>query len=322
MKRVLVRLAALALLAMAAAAAAQPYPSKPIRLIVPYPPGALTDLLGRAIGERLSAGLKQPVVVENKPGAGTLVGADLVARSAPDGYTLLMATSTTLGISPAMYKSPKIDPVRDYAPISQVGAVTFFLIASPSFPARNAREMIEVIKANPGKFNYASVGSGSPHHLFMELLKKELGLDIQHVPYKGTLLALPDLLGGKVQVMFSDATAALPNIRAGKVLAYGTSSAKQTGLIATVPPLAATVPGFDWQAWQGVVAPAGVPAEVVARLSAELQRIQSAQEFRDVLTRFGMDPSAPHTPSQFAALIRADVERWARAVADAGARVD
>ena len=322
MKRVLVRLAALALLAMAAAAAAQPYPSKPIRLIVPYPPGALTDLLGRAIGERLSAGLKQPVVVENKPGAGTLVGADLVARSAPDGYTLLMATSTTLGISPAMYKSPKIDPVRDYAPISQVGAVTFFLIASPSFPARNAREMIEVIKANPGKFNYASVGSGSPHHLFMELLKKELGLDIQHVPYKGTLLALPDLLGGKVQVMFSDATAALPNIRAGKVLAYGTSSAKQTGLIATVPPLAATVPGFDWQAWQGVVAPAGVPAEVVARLSAELQRIQSAQEFRDVLTRFGMDPSAPHTPSQFAALIRADVERWSRAVADAGARVD
>jgi len=182
--------------------------------------------------------------------------------------------------------------------------------------------MIEVIKANPGKFNYASVGSGSPHHLFMELLKKELGLDIQHVPYKGTLLALPDLLGGKVQVMFSDATAALPNIRAGKVLAYGTSSAKQTGLIATVPPLAATVPGFDWQAWQGVVAPAGVPAEVVARLSAELQRIQSAQEFRDVLTRFGMDPSAPHTPSQFAALIRADVERWSRAVADAGARVD
>jgi len=322
MKRVLIRLAALALLAMAAAAAAQPYPSKPIRLIVPYPPGALTDLLGRAIGERLSAGLKQPVVVENKPGAGTLVGAEFVARSAPDGYTLLMATSTTLGISPAMYKSPRIDPVRDYAPISQVGAVTFFLIASPSFPARNAREMIDVIKANPGRFNYASVGSGSPHHLFMELLKKELGLDIQHVPYKGTLLALPDLLSGKVQVMFSDATAALPNIRAGKVLAYATSSARQTGLIATVPPLAATVPGFDWQAWQGVVAPAGVPADIVARLSAELQRIQSAQEFRDVLTRFGMDPSPPQTPAQFAALIKADVERWAKAVADAGARVD
>ncbi len=322
MKRVLVRFAALVLLVTAAAASAQPYPNKPIRLVVPYPPGALTDLLGRAIGERLSAALKQPVVVENKPGAGTLVGAEIAARSAPDGYTLLMATSTTLGISPAMYKSPRIDPVRDFAPISQAGAVTFFLIASPSFPARNAREMIDAIKASPGKFNYASVGSGSPHHLFMELLKKELGLDIQHVPYKGTLLALPDLLSGKVHVMFADATAALPNIRAGKVLTYGTSSARQTGLIATVPPLAATVPGFDWQAWQGVVAPAGTGAEVVTRLSTELQRIQSTQEFRDVLTRFGMDPSPPHTPAQFAALIKADVERWAKAVADAGARVD
>lgn len=320
MKRVLA--AALLLLVTVAAASAQPYPNKPVRLVVPYPPGALTDLLGRAIGERLSAALKQPVVVENKPGAGTLVGAELVARAAPDGYTLLMATSTTLGISPAMYKSPRIDPVRDFAPISQAGAVTFFLIASPSFPARNAREMIDAIKASPGKFNYASVGSGSPHHLFMELLKKELGLDIQHVPYKGTLLALPDLLSGKVHVMFSDATAALPNIRAGKVLAYGTSSARQTGLIATVPPLAATVPGFDWQAWQGVVAPAGTGAEVITRLSTELQRIQSTQEFRDVLTRFGMDPSPPHTPAQFATLIEADVERWAKAVADAGARVD
>ncbi len=320
MKRVLA--AALVLLLAAAGASAHPYPNKPIRLVVPSPPGALTDLLGRAIGERLSAALKQPVVVENKPGAGTLVGAEIAARSAPDGYTLLMATSTTLGISPAMYKSPRIDPVRDFAPISQAGAVTFFLIASPSFPARNAREMIDAIKASPGKFNYASVGSGSPHHLFMELLKKELGLDIQHVPYKGTLLALPDLLSGKVHVMFSDATAALPNIRAGKVLTYGTSSARQTGLIATVPPLAATVPGFDWQAWQGVVAPAGTGAEVVTRLSTELQRIQSTQEFRDVLTRFGMDPSPPHTPAQFAALIKADVERWAKAVADAGARVD
>lgn len=320
--RVFARLIALLLMALATAAGAQTYPNKPIRLVVPYPPGALTDLLGRAIGERLAAALKQPVVIDNKPGAGTLVGAEVVAKSAPDGYTLLMATSTTLGISPAMYKSPKIDPVRDFTAISQAGAVNFFLIANPSFPAKNVREMIDVIKANPGKFNYASVGSGSPHHLFMEVLKKEFGLDIQHIPYKGTLLALPDVLTGKVQVMFCDATAALPNIQAGKVTALGTSAARPTALIENVAPIANTVAGFDWQAWQGIVAPAGTPPSIVARLNAELQRIQSTQEFRKVLTKFGMDPSPPNMPEQFATIIRNDVERWAKAVADSGAKVD
>jgi len=320
--RSMLGLVALLALAISAPVLAQSYPSKPIRLVVPYPPGALTDLLARAIGERLAAGLKQPVVVENRPGAGTLVGADIVAKSAPDGYTLLMATSTTLGISPAMYSNPKIDPVRDFAPIAQAGAVNFFLIANPAFPAKNVKEMIEAIKASPGKYNYASVGAGSPHHLFMEVLKKEIGLDIQHVPYKGTLAALPDLLTGKVQLMFCDATAALPNIRAGKVLAYGTSAARQTTLLASVPPIAETVPGFDWQAWQGIVAPAGTPPAIIATLSTELQQIQATQAFRDVLTRFGMDPAPPHTPEQFAEIIRRDQERWTKAVADSGARVD
>lgn len=315
-------LAILALALVVEAAAAQSYPSKPIRLVVPYPPGALTDLLGRAIGERLGAALKQSVVIENKPGAGTLVGAENVAKSAADGHTLLLATSTTLGISPAMYKNPPVNPVRDFAPISRIGTVTFFLIANPSFPAKNVRELIETIKANPGKFNYASVGNGSAHHLFMEILKKDHGLDIQHVPYKGTLLALPDLLSGKVQVMFCDATAAIPNIRAGKVVAYGTSSAKQTGLLPTVTPIANTVPGFDWQAWQGIVAPAQTPPDIVARLGTELQRIQSTPEFREVLTKFGMDPAPPHTPAEFSDLVKSDVERWAKAVAASGARVD
>src|SRR5206468_2425006 len=151
------------------------WPARPIHLVVPYPPGALTDLLARAIAERLTASLKQPVIVENKPGAGTLVGAEYVAKAAPDGYTLLMATSTTLGISPALYQPSPVNPVRDFAPIGQVGSVNFFLIANPQFPARNVREMIDAIKASPGKYNYASVGSGSPHHLFMETLKSELG---------------------------------------------------------------------------------------------------------------------------------------------------
>jgi tripartite-type tricarboxylate transporter receptor subunit TctC len=245
-----------------------------------------------------------------------------VAKSPADGYTLLMATSTTLGISPALYRKSPIDPVKDFAPVSQVGSVTFFLIAAPSFAAKNMKEMIDLAKANPGKFNYGSVGNGSPHQLFMEVLKKDYGLDIQHIPYKGTLAALPDLLTGKIQLMFSDATVAVPNIQSGKVVALGTSSAKPSTLLAGVPPIADTVPGFDWQAWQGVVAPAGTQPAVVARLSMELQHIQNTPEFREVLFKFGMDPSPPNTPEQFAAIVKNDQDRWAKAVAASGAQVD
>jgi tripartite-type tricarboxylate transporter receptor subunit TctC len=312
-----------ALVFSAGIVAAQPaYPSRPIKLVVPYPPGALTDLLARAIGERLGAALKQPVVIENKPGAGTLVGAEFVAKQPPDGYTLLMATSTTLGISPALYRPSPIDPVKDFSPISPVGTVNFFLLANPAFPAKNVREMIDAIRKNPGKYNYGSVGSGSPHHLFMETLKAEYGLPIQHIPYKGTPAALTDLLTGQLQLMFSDATVAVPNIAAGKVVALGTSAAKPTALVPNVPPIATTVPGFDWQAWQGVVAPAGTPKEIVARLSGELQRIQATPEFREQLVRFGMDPFPPQTPGEFATMIAADQPRWAKAVRDSGATVD
>ena len=316
-------LAAAAALAVPGGARAQStYPVRPVHLVVPYPPGALTDLLARAIAERLGAALKQPVVVENKPGAGTLVGAEAVARAAPDGYTLLMATSTTLGISPALYKPSPIDPVRDFAPIAQVGSVNFFLIANPAFPARNVREMIDVVKANPGKYNYASVGSGSPHHLFMEALKTQHGLTIQHVPYKGTAAALTDLLTDRLQVMFSDATVAVPNIEAGKVTALGTSAARPTTLVSNVQPIAATVPGYDWQAWQGIVAPAGTPKEIVARLSAELQKIQATPDFRAQLTKFGMEPFPPQTPEQFAAMIASEQPLWAKAIKESGAKVD
>ena len=315
-------LAAALMLVTSLALAQDTYPSRPIKLVVPYPAGALTDLLARAIAERLSAGLNQPVVVDNKPGAGTLVGAEFVAKQPPDGYTLLMATSTTLGISPALYRPSPVNPVRDFTPIAQIGSVDFFLIASPGFPAKNVREMIDAVKRAPGKYNYASVGSGSPHHLFMEALKTENGLDIQHVPYKGTGAAIADLLSGQVQLMFADATLAVPNIVAGKVMPLGTSSATQTLLIASVPPVAATIPGFDWRAWQGIVAPAGLPPAIVDRLAAEMRKIQATSEFRDQLQRFGMDPMPPNTPEEFAAIIRAEQPRWAKAVKDSGAKVD
>jgi tripartite-type tricarboxylate transporter receptor subunit TctC len=316
-------IAALGLTAVAAITTAQsPYPNRPVKLVVPYPPGALTDLLARFIAERLGAALGQPVIVENKPGAGTLVGAEFVAKQSADGYTLLMATSTTLGISPALYKPSPVNPVRDFAAISQVGTVNFFLIANPAFPAMSLKEMIEVIKASPGKYNYASVGSGSPHHLFMEALKTEYGLNIQHVPYKGTPAALTDLLAGNIQVMFSDATVAVPNVNAGKVIALGTSAAKPTTLVANVPPIATTVAGYDWQAWQGIVAPAGTPKEIVARLATELAKIQATPDFKERLVKFGMEPYPPQTPEQFAATIAAEQPRWAQAIKDSGAKVD
>jgi len=307
---------------LACAAQAQEFPSKPLRFIVPYPPGALTDVLARAIGDRLSTALKQPVVVENRAGAGTLLGADLVAKAPADGYTLLMATSTTLGISPAIYAKPAIDPVKDFAPISLVGSVNFFLVTSPAFAAKNMREFIDQVKKNPGKFNYASSGSGSPHHLFMEVLKKEQGLDIQHVPYKGSAVAVVDIIGGKPEMMFLDFSVAVPNIKAGKIIALGTSAGKQSVLMPEVPPISATLPGFDWQAWQGVVTTGGTPAAVVARLNAEMQNFQNTDEFRALLVKFGMEPWAQNSAADFAAIVKNDVGRWAGVVKAAGLKVD
>jgi tripartite-type tricarboxylate transporter receptor subunit TctC len=297
------------------------YPTRPIKLIVPYPPGALTDLLARSLAERLRLSLKQPIVVENKAGAGTLIGAEYVAHQPPDGYTLLMATSTTLGISPALYPKSPIDPVKDFAPVAMVGPVTFFLIANNEFPAKDMTSFLTAVKAKPGYYNYASVGSGSPHHLFMEALKTQTGFDAQHVPYKGTVAAIPDLLTGKIHFMFSDATAALPQIRAGKVVALGTSGARETTLASGVPPIGRTVPGFEALAWQGIVAPAGTPPEIVARLNAELNRIVGSEEFRQQLTTFGMEAN-PMSSEAFSELVRSDVSRWAEAVRKSGAKVE
>lgn len=318
-------LASLALAIFACGALAQDpasFPNRPIRFIVPYPPGALTDVLARVIGERLGSALRQPVVVENRAGAGTLIGADLVAKAAPDGYTLLMATSTTLGISPAIYSKPAIDAVKDFAPVSMVGAVNFFLVTSPSLGVKSVADLIDVVRRNPGKYNYASSGSGSPHHLFMEVFKKELGLQVQHVPYKGSAVAVLDVIGGKPEMMFLDFSVAVPNIQSGKIVALGTSSGAQSVLMPSVQPVARAVPGFDWQAWQGVVATGGTPRPIVARLNAEMQRFQATQEFRDQLVKFGMEPWAPNTPEQFAEVVKADVGRWAGVVRAANLKVE
>ncbi|OGA02717.1 MAG: hypothetical protein A3I00_07235, partial [Betaproteobacteria bacterium RIFCSPLOWO2_02_FULL_64_12] len=241
---------ALAALVIAANAPAQApgeaYPARLIRFVVPFPPGGAVDILGRAISERLSVAFKQPVIVENKPGAGTLLAAEYVAKAPGDGYTLFLGSVSTFGISPNLYSKAPIDPLRDFTHISRLGSTNLFLVASPSFPAKTVREMIDLIRANPGKFNYGSVGPGTIHHLFMEALNKDAGLEIQHVPYKGGVLALPDIISGKIQVMMLDASIAVPNIQAGKIIALGTTAAKPNAFVASVPPIAATVPGYDW----------------------------------------------------------------------------
>ncbi|MBS0336164.1 MAG: tripartite tricarboxylate transporter substrate binding protein [Proteobacteria bacterium] len=326
MKKTTFIAALLALAACASGAWAQDpaagYPNRPIRFVVPYPPGALTDVLARVIGDRLGTALKQPVVVENRAGAGTLIGADLVAKAPADGYTLLMATSTTLGISPAIYSKPQVDPVKDFAAVSMVGAVNFFLVTSPRLGVKTVAELVDLVKKNPGKFNYASSGSGSPHHLFMEVFKKETGIDVQHVPYKGSALAVLDIIAGKPEMMFLDFSVAVPNIQAGKITALGTSAAVQSVLMPNVQPVARSLPGFDWQAWQGVVTTAGTPKAIVAKLNAEMQRFQNTPEFKEQLVKFGMEPWAPNTPEQFAEIVKTDVGRWAGVVKSAGLKVD
>lgn len=317
---------ALAALVIAANAPAQApgegYPTRLIRFVVPFPPGGAVDILGRAISERLSVAFKQPVIVENKPGAGTMLAAEFVAKAPGDGYTLFLGSVSTFGISPNLYSKAPIDPLKDFTHICRLGSTNLFLVASPSFPAKTVREAIDLIRANPGKFNYGSVGPGTIHHLFMEALNKDAGLDIQHVPYKGGVLALPDIISGKIQVMMLDASIAVPNIQAGKIIALGTTAAKPNTFVASVPPIAATVPGYDWSGGMSLAGPAGMPRTIVARVAEEIRRFQGTPDYGALLHRLGMEPQEPFSPEQLTDFLKKDMGRWAAAVKASGAKID
>ncbi len=298
------------------------YPSRPIKLIVPYPAGSLVDLLGRSVGDTLSTALKQPVIVDNKPGASTLLGAMAAAAAPPDGYTLLVPTVTTLSIAPQLVAKPGIDPLKDFTPIARLGATSFFLSVNPSFPARTMAEWIAEVKAHPGKYTYASAGVGTPHHIFMERLKTELGLNIVHVPYKGSSSAMTDLLAGRVDMAFIDGTLAIPNIKAGKLFAVGMSLKKRSVLMPSVPPIADTVPGFDWSGWIAVVGPANMPAPIVKLLADEIRAMQATPRFAELLNEAAMEPMDPIPPDVFAAFVRSEYERWGPAIKASGATVE
>jgi tripartite-type tricarboxylate transporter receptor subunit TctC len=298
------------------------YPSRTIKMIVPYPAGGTTDLLGRLIADQLKSGFGATVIVENKPGAGTTLGAEQVAKSEPDGYTLLMATSTTLAINKTLYKNLPYDPVKDFAPVGLVAGVPFALIINPTIPAKTLTEFIAYAKSKPG-LAYASAGNGSPQHLGAEMIKTAAGIDIRHVPYRGSVPAMLDVIAGHIPFMVVDLQPALQQIREGKVRVLGVTTPKRIAAAPDIPTLAeAGLAGFELVAWQGVVAPAGTPRAIVDQLAAQLGKLTADPATRDRLTALSLEPLPPSTPDSFAAYIKAEVDRWAVIVRNSGAEIE
>ena len=309
----------LAWLAISPARAQAAYPGRTIKMIVPYPPGGTTDLLGRLVADQLKSGLDATVIVENKPGAGTTLGADLVAKSEPDGYTLLMATSTTLAINKTLYRKLPYDPVKDFAPIGLVAGVPFALIVNPAIPVKTLPEFIAYARSKPG-LAYGSAGNGSPQHLGAEMLKSAAGIDIRHVPYRGSVPAMLDVIAGHIPFMVVDLQPALQQIREDKVRVLGVTTPKRVGAAPDIPTIAeAGLAGFELVAWQGVVAPSGTPRPIVDVLAAQLTKLMADPSTRERLTKLSLEPLPPSTPDSFAAYIGTEVERWAAIVRNSGA---
>jgi tripartite-type tricarboxylate transporter receptor subunit TctC len=301
---------------------AQSYPTKPIRLIVPYPPGGGTDFFARTVSAKLSDNLGQQVVVENRPGAATIIGAEAVAKSAPDGYTILLGDTATFAVNPTLYKKLPYDPLKSFEPISLTGRFALLLVVHPSVQANSVAELIALAKAKPGTLNYASPGPGSPHHLAMALFMQRTGINMLHVPYKGAGPAIQDLLGGQIPTMFLDLAAGAPQIKGGKIRALGVASPKRIAALPDLPTLAESgLPGFEAWAWQGLVAPAGTPPEVVAKLGAEYARAIGDPGIRQKIVDAGVDP-LQSSPREFTDYIRSEQEKWAKVVKDGNITVE
>jgi tripartite-type tricarboxylate transporter receptor subunit TctC len=299
--------------------AAANYPLFPVKIVVPYPAGSIPDTLGRMIADQLQKQFGKPVVVENRAGASTLLGAKVVSNAEPDGYTLLIPTVTTFSIAPQLNLKTGVDPINDFTPIARLGGTNFFLVVGSSFPAKTMHEWIDEVKRNPGKYRYASAGIGTPHHIFMELLKKQFGLEITHVPYKGSVEAMPDLLAGRVDMAFLDGSQAVSHIKNGELQALGTTMAKQTDLVEGVPPIAMTVPGFDWSGWIMIAGPHGMPKPVVARIATEVAELQATPLYAGALHNSLMEAMPILSPSETAAFVRDEYERWKPVIKLSGA---
>jgi tripartite-type tricarboxylate transporter receptor subunit TctC len=306
----------------AAAATAQPYPSKPVRIVVPFPPAGAADLLTRALGKKLNETWEQAVVADNRPGAGGNIGAEAVAKSAPDGYTLLMAAVTTHAVSMSLYSKLGYDLEKDLVPVSLVANVPHILVAHPSVPARNLRELLAWLKAQGGKVNFATQGNGTLSHLEFELMKSMGGFTANHVPYKGSGPAMVDLLAGNVVVLFDSIPSSLPQVRAGKLTGIAVASSRRSPVLADLPTLSESgLAGFTADSWFGVMAPAGTPRAVITKLNADVVKALDATEVKDIITRQGGEIMGS-TPEQMAAQIRGDREKWGKVVRDSGAKIE
>jgi tripartite-type tricarboxylate transporter receptor subunit TctC len=314
-------LAALLLFVVSALAAAQDWPARPVRLILPFPPGGGTDILGRLIAERLSASLGQPVVTENRGGAGGNVGAEAAARSAPDGYTIVLV-APSLAISPTLYSKINYDPVKDFAPVSLVATVPNVMITQPSLPAQNLQEFIAYAKARPGALNFGSGGAGTSNHLAGELFNIVTGTKLVHVPYKGVNLAMQDVLAGNVHLVFIGIPAAAPHVKAGKLRALALVAPQRSAALPDVPTVAeAGLGDFEVTTWYGVLAPAATPRPVVMRLNSELVKIMHSPELKEKLAATGTEPLTS-TPEEFAAYIKREIAKWGDVIRKSGAKAD
>jgi len=305
----------------APAQSADSYPVKPVRLVTPFPPGGGTDILARALAPRMSESLGGSVIVENRSGAGGLVGIEAVARAAPDGYTLLLV-SGSLTIIPSLFPNVRYDPVKDFTPVTLATRQPYIAVVHPSLPAKNIRELIALARARPGQVTYASAGSGGAGHLGMELLKTMVKVNIVHIPYKGSGPALIDVLGGHVSLMFASAPSAMPHIKTGRLRALAMTGSQQSAAVPGVPTIAESgLPGFETYGWYGVLAPAGTAPPVIARVHGAIIKAMAAPEVMERIVADGSEAVAG-TPEQFADYIKRDIPKWAKVIKESGARAD
>ena len=303
-------------------AQAQAYPTKPVRMVVPFPPGGSLDIAGRLIAQKLSEAWGQTVVVENKPGAGGNIGADVVAKSPPDGYTILLGALSTHAVNPNLYKTMPYDAAKDFAPITLIAVTPNVLVVNASSPVNNVKEFIAYAKANPGKLAFGSGSNGSAGHLAGELFKVETGTDAVHIPFKGGAPATQALLAGDTQFMFDNLANAMAQVKAGKLKALAVTTAKRSPLVPDLPTMAeAGLPGFDISTWYGFFAPAGTPPAIVAKWNADVTKILNSPDVRAKIVADGAEPS-PNTPEQFAQMIAAELAKYAKIVKASGAKVD
>jgi tripartite-type tricarboxylate transporter receptor subunit TctC len=298
---------------MTGAAHAQTYPTKPIRLIVPFPAGGATDLFARSLSQKLGERLGQSVVVDNKPGAGGTLGSDLAAKATADGYTLLLSTTSTHSIGPNLNPKIPYDAVRDFTPIGQVGNAPSIMLVPNSSPAKTVQEWIALARQKPGQLNYASSGNGTIVQLTAELFKSQANLFVVHIPYKGTALAIPDLVSGKVDVLFDSLPTGLPHVKDGRLRALGVTSAKRSPLAPDLPPISDVLPGYESTTWFGLFGPKGLPADVVARVNTAANQVLKDPEVIDKLTRLGIEPVGG-TPAQFTAMLTTELAKWKKII--------